>query len=171
MKRGDTWLWYVCLVIIVLSAALSVAWGDAPAQAAAPALPPRPTTTAQPAPTLTSVPTPTPRAPAPAPTTPPVAVIELRAWPAVVEQWTVVQWQDALNGWHDVEGWRGEFDEVKDNIGRKTWWVAQKDFGTGPFRWAIYTKQHGRLLTVSEAFYLPGSDGDRLQIEVALNKR
>jgi hypothetical protein len=66
--------------------------------------------------------------------------------------WTVVQWQDSAGGWHDVEGWRGTLER-----GQKIWWVAQRDFGTGPFRWVIYEGQGGKLLATSESFYLPDS--------------
>jgi hypothetical protein len=66
--------------------------------------------------------------------------------------WTVVQWQDSAGGWHDVEGWRGTLDG-----GQKIWWVAQRDFDKGPFRWVIYEGQGGRQLATSESFYLPDS--------------
>jgi hypothetical protein len=74
--------------------------------------------------------------------------------------WTVVQWQDSAGGWHDIEGWRGTLDG-----GQKIWWVAQRDFGTGPFRWVIYEGQGGRLLATSESFYLPASAEQRFWIE------
>jgi len=58
--------------------------------------------------------------------------IELVA-PAHAGAWSVVQWQDSAGNWHDVEGWRGTLD----NRGVRRWWVAAKDFGTGPFRWVV----------------------------------
>jgi hypothetical protein len=78
--------------------------------------------------------------------------------------WTVVQWQDSAWGWHDVEGWRGNFDEGN----RKVWWVAWADFGTGPFRWAVYQTEGGPLLATSEAFMLPQSAAEWMTIQVSL---
>jgi hypothetical protein len=96
------------------------------------------------------------------------ALIELRAQPATAGLWTVVQWQDRLGGWHDVEGWRGTFDEVNNWIGSKIWWVAKANFDTGPFRWAIYQSQGGKLLAISPAFRLPRYEGEEVKIEVSL---
>jgi hypothetical protein len=56
---------------------------------------------------------------------------------------TVVQWQDAGGAWHDVAGWRGLLDEVVLGIGKKTWVVADKDLGTGPFAWRVYARPGG----------------------------
>jgi hypothetical protein len=58
--------------------------------------------------------------------------IELVA-PGQAGAWSVVQWQDSVGNWHDVEGWRGTLDSQ----GVIRWWVDAKDFGTGPFRWVI----------------------------------
>lgn len=44
-------------------------------------------------------------------------------------RWATVQWQGADRVWHDVTGWRGHM-----RIGQVYWQVAEKDFGTGPFR-------------------------------------
>ncbi|MEJ5309102.1 MAG: hypothetical protein WHX52_04980 [Anaerolineae bacterium] len=77
--------------------------------------------------------------------------------------WTVVQWQDALGDWHDVEGWRGALDEVVGGEGRKVWWLPADLFGAGPFRWLVYAQPGGALLATSEAFRLPDSTG---QIEI-----
>jgi hypothetical protein len=44
----------------------------------------------------------------------------------------VVQWQDGLGRWHDIDEWRGE---IKGD--RVTWDVAAKDLGSGPFRWLV----------------------------------
>ncbi|MEA3308676.1 MAG: hypothetical protein U9Q70_04085 [Chloroflexota bacterium] len=62
-----------------------------------------------------------------------------------------MQWLDALGDWHDVQGWRGRLDEYD----RKLWVVEKKDFGTGPFRWALYADPGSELLTTSESFSLP----------------
>lgn len=91
------------------------------------------------------------------------AYIELQPQGATDGAWTVVQWQDSTGSWQDVEGWRGPLDE-----GRKKWWVSQRDFGRGPFRWAMHQDQGGELLAVSESFYLPDTANELVQIEVSL---
>jgi hypothetical protein len=130
-----------------------------------------------------------PRPPTPTPTTRPPkkpgtgarasekagAWIELRCrrtdesppldWP---ELWTAVQWQDAGGRWHDVEGWRGTLDEVADGVGKKVWWVAEKDFGTGPFRWTVRPGYGGDLLAASVSFQLPRAAGETIRVEVLL---
>ncbi|TEU11279.1 MAG: hypothetical protein E3J21_24015 [Anaerolineales bacterium] len=92
------------------------------------------------------------------------AHIILQVQSAPVEVWTVVQWQDSAGSWHDIEGWSGALDEGD----QKVWWVAPKDFGTGPFRWLVYQGQGGKLLAQSELFYLSYSAGETARIEVSL---
>ncbi|MFN8456013.1 MAG: hypothetical protein U0401_15325 [Anaerolineae bacterium] len=75
------------------------------------------------------------------------AFIELQAAPS--GSWGVVQWQDSAGAWHPVEGWQGTLPAS----GR--WWVHPKDFGTGPFRWAVFAEPGGRLVGVSQPFHLP----------------
>ena len=84
------------------------------------------------------------------------------------ELWTSVQWQDTGGRWHDVEGWRGTLDEMAVGVGRKVWWVAQRDFGTGPFRWIVRHGYGGDLLAGSESFSLPGTAGETMQVEMLL---
>lgn len=90
------------------------------------------------------------------------------------ELWTVVQWQDPVTGyWHDVEGWQGGLDGVTVGeggavVGKKGWWVAVRDLGTGAFRWRVTQGQEGELLSVSEPFDLPGSTGATATIKVLL---
>jgi hypothetical protein len=93
------------------------------------------------------------------------AYIVLHMTSAPAEVWTVVQWQDALGDWHDVEGWQGTLD----NSYSKLWWVAKKDFATGPFRWAIHKNRDGRLLAVSEPFHLPDTLNETVLVEISLN--
>lgn len=93
---------------------------------------------------------------------PPDGAIELTVESAAAGLWTVVQWQDALGGWHDVEGWQGALDKGD----RKTWWVDKTDLGKGPFRWAV--TQSGELLATSELFYLPDSVGQTVKVSVSL---
>lgn len=91
--------------------------------------------------------------------------IYLRVTPTYPTYWTVVQWQDSQGVWRDVEGWRGEAAH-----GEISWWVAEKDFGKGPFRWAIYPqggpfiervegsviyRKAQPMLAVSQPFFLP----------------
>ena len=144
------------LVTSGVCALLIVVWGVSLAQAAPSALPPRPTPV-----------TPTP-APAPVFTSSGWAVIELHVQAAQAGQWTVVQWQDALGGWHDVEGWRGTLDEVSNGVGKKKWWVARPNFDTGPFRWVIYQGPSGKLLAASEAFRLPHYENTAVVVQVSL---
>lgn len=127
--------------------------------AASSALPTRPTRLP------TATPTATPQAPAPV--KPQVgAYIELLVHfaQAPTEVWTIVQWQDYHGAWHDVDGWQGTLDEGN----HKLWWVADKDLGTGPFRWVIYQDQAGPPLAASEPFYLPNVSGMRVQVDVTL---
>lgn len=91
------------------------------------------------------------------------AYIELQPHGAPDGVWTVVQWQDSTGDWQDVGGWQGPLDQ-----GHKKWWVSQRDFGRGPFRWAIYQDQGGELLVVSESFYLPDTANELMWIEVLL---
>ena len=119
----------------------------------------------------------------PRPGTPvPGGVIELRAefpadWPWEEAHWqevlTVVQWQDVDARWHDVEGWRGAPDDIEIGqggtvAGRKAWWVAEKDLGTGPFRWQVYYGEDGDVLGVTDAFTLPLAAGAVERIDVSL---
>jgi len=137
---------------------------------AQPPLPPRPT--ARP------IPTPTPGA-GPVPGSPSSSgglvtlsvqadtdmVREIGHWRSI---WTVVQWQDGLRNWHDVDGWQGDLDAFDGSVGWKTWWVAKEDLGTGPFRWALYHGHGGELLTYSEPFYLPSRSGQVVVVDASL---
>jgi hypothetical protein len=102
---------------------------------------------------------------APLPASPPAGgAITLRAYPVEPGSWTVVQWQDAQGGWHDVEGWQGTFD--REN--QVAWWVAPDDMGKGPFRWAVYPSRGGQLLATSDSFYLPDSVDKGVGVEIPL---
>jgi len=67
--------------------------------------------------------------------------------------WTVVQWQDGMGRWHDVEGWRGQA-----HGGEIAWKVEEKDFRTGPFRWVAYDSNSGRVIGATYSFFLPGAN-------------
>ena len=90
-------------------------------------------------------------------------LIELRLQAPPATAWTVVQWQDALGGWHVVEGWQGTLD---DGVA-KVWWVAPKDFNTGPFRWVIYEKRDGKVWGMSQSFNLPAVVGQRFVLDIS----
>ena len=103
---------------------------------------------------------PRPSTPTPVPTSAPRtsvegAFIELQIENAPSGAWTVVQWQDGLGGWHDVEGWQGTLDDADS----KLWWVAPEDLGSGPFRWQVLTAPEGEVVGLSEAFMLPDEEG------------
>jgi uncharacterized repeat protein (TIGR01451 family) len=134
------------------------------------ALPQKPT----PPPKPPSPPTPTP-APTSSPSSKPVpsgGFIELcvqflqalnTPWQ---ELWTVVQWQDDRDSWHDVEGWRGTLDEVEGDEGKKTWWVAKNGFGDGSFRWMLYrSEKTDVLLSRSAPFHLSNTAGETITVE------
>jgi hypothetical protein len=91
------------------------------------------------------------------------AYIELHLQSAPAGLWAIVQWQDSAGAWHDVEGWHGTLDAS----GSRRWWVAAKDFGTGPFRWVIYWVQGDELLAESDPFNLPQTAGETVKIEVS----
>ncbi len=154
------------------------------------AVPPwRPTLTPTPAPTIQPTPNPTPQ---------PVneegligAYIKLRAqfpqdwpWDKVhwQELWTIVEWQDEADwnnpggDWHNVETWQGSLDTVEITtdgrvFGEKTWWVAERDFGDGLFRWPVYLDSQNsdeQPLVTSETFDLPHVAGEIVIVDVLL---
>ncbi len=100
-------------------------------------------------------PTPTP-VPVPTSAAPRGATIVLQTQ---VGAWSVVQWQDVNGDWHDVDGWRGAVTD-----GTVVWWVAQKDFGTGPFRWVAYQSDGGAVMAASAPFTLPDAVNQRLLV-------
>ena len=123
-----------------------------------------------------------PPRPEPAPESPPVVGggIELRAYTAqtytaLVVDWesvqTLVQWQDGLGGWHDIDGWRGTLDETYSDRGRKTWFVSEAHFDTGPFRWVIYPggkTPDDETLATSDPFNMPSSDNETVRVVITI---
>ncbi len=75
--------------------------------------------------------------------------------------WSVVQWQDINGAWHDVDGWRGAVEN-----GTVTWWVAPKDFGTGPFRWAVSLSAASEIVAAGEPFTLPAASNETVIVTV-----
>jgi len=161
----------ICPVLIasIIGTLLLVTLLPALVQAAPPALPPRPTLQ----PTLQPTSQPTPQS---VPHSVPVgSLIDLRfQFPETgldfqwQELWTVVQWLEGKEDWHNVEGWQGTPDEVNNSEGKKVWWVAKRSFGKGPFRWLIYRSRGGDLLATSDSFYLPDSADSEVWVEVSL---
>jgi len=100
--------------------------------------------------------------------------IELRIQSTQAAEWaaviTLVQWQDGLGNWHDVDGWRGTLDQLFADGGRKTWFISGDLFGKGPFRWAIYqdagAETGTKTLGVSDPFTMPGYNGEVVRVIV-----
>lgn len=77
--------------------------------------------------------------------------IELQASAARGDNWSQVEWQDSNGDWQPVEGWAGTLNSQ----GQRRWWVAAKDFGTGPFRWVVSQSPEGPVIFTSQPFSLP----------------
>ena len=71
----------------------------------------------------------------------------------------VVQWQDGLGGWHNIDGWRGEVEND-----RVLWYVSPDQFGQGPFRWMVYGETD--TLGVSEPFDMPSGANTLVHVSV-----
>lgn len=82
----------------------------------------------------------------------PAGTIILEVSPPRIDLWSVVQWQDAGGGWHNVEGWMGIVEK-----GKTIWWVDRPHWGTGPFRWVVSEGANGVILGTSASFNLPQS--------------
>ena len=150
-KLSGSWM-----IGILLLAIAGVAVLRSPAAQAD--LPPRPTVT----PTVTSTPVLSPL-PTPSSTSRVLQKLEgghIRLDTPFDRVWSVVQWQDSSGQWHDVEGWRGY-----TRHGSKRWWVAPRDFGTGPFRWVV-TLDNGAGVIVSVPFMLPASSGEIIIVQI-----
>ena len=95
------------------------------------------------------------------------AHIELRVQSGLGEVWTVVQWQDEMGRWHDVDGWRAQVEPDQ----AVNWWVAPEDSETGPYRWIVYHDQDRRAVVwASDLFYLP-KQGETLVVTTAVSVR
>jgi hypothetical protein len=89
------------------------------------------------------------------------AWVELQAL-GMAHAWSSVQWQNSAGTWENVDGWQGSLDES----GNRRWWVAEKDFGDGPFRWVVTQDKNGPALGVSEPFALPTGASETVRIVV-----
>jgi hypothetical protein len=92
------------------------------------------------------------------------AHLDLQVQPVPPGAWSMVQWQDTAGNWHNVAGWQRDLGI--DGFGR--WWVAAKDFNSGPFRWVVTQGLGGPELGVSQSFNLPAGVNQALRVEVAL---
>lgn len=142
---------HVILLIAVLQAAtlhLSLAYNDLP-ERPQPGLPERPVV---------------PQPPNPAKETEVFdarIILHTNRWDKSL--WAVIQWQGTDGTWHDVSGWRGQFNQY----GQVRWRVEAKDFNTGPFRWVIYNENYLNNLWMSIPFDLP-NQGEVLEFRAAL---
>ncbi len=82
--------------------------------------------------------------------------------------WIGVQWGDpTATTWTMIPTWLGPLDQAA--LGRTTRFVDPKDFGTGPYRWVVYTgdpAQGGKLWGVSNPFYFPRAVHDWLWTQI-----
>jgi hypothetical protein len=151
VKRGWIYVWIVCLCgLVALTNLGGIAQNAVHAQADDPGLPPRPT-----------VPTPTPASKSKSVTG---AGIELWVTSSTSPLYAVVQWQDGLGEWHDVEGWRGRVED-----GHVLWFVSKDHFGQGPFRWLLYqdaAAPAASALATSESFDLPDKPNMVVRVRV-----
>ncbi len=100
-------------------------------------------------------------------------------WPWTARHWqslhTQVQWQDACGTWVDVEGWYGAHDliEVAEDgsaTATKIWWIAEENYGTGPFRWLVTDETDTVLLQISEPFTLPTRSPQTVIVKIGLTE-
>ena len=89
------------------------------------------------------------------------AGIELSVSGAASPYYAVVQWQDGLGGWHDVDSWRGEVEN--DHV---LWYVSSDLFGKGPFRWVVYKGEE--TLGISESFDMPAGTNTLVHVAVTV---
>jgi len=87
--------------------------------------------------------------------------IAVSASSAPATAWADVQWGDP-NGtvWNNIASWLGPLSQTN---GKMAFWVNPAQYGTGPYRWVIYTKdpaQGGTVWGVSDPFMFPRSSLD-----------
>lgn len=84
--------------------------------------------------------------------------------------WHEVEWYSEQLGWTKVDGWRGRFDtiyqEEPNMIGKRELWAEGVHAGSGPYRWVVYDAANGRLLTISDNFYMPQNSGDIVTVRL-----
>lgn len=85
--------------------------------------------------------------------------------------WLVVQWYDEDGVWQDVDGWQGTFEAIQQTenwMGVKEIWLADDYLGSGPYRWQLFERSNGRLLTTSDPFYMPSIGGDLMAVDMMI---
>jgi hypothetical protein len=90
---------------------------------------------------------------------------------ADLSQWVDVQWQDSLGVWHTVDSWHGQFDQVMNGMGVKTWWVDRYTFGPTPFRWIVYDSSGKNVLITSASFNLPTQNQQTVVVSISLSSK
>jgi len=90
------------------------------------------------------------------------AWLELQVANVPAGAWAGVEWQTSAGDWQAVDGWQGALPESS------RWWVAPKDFGSGPFRWVVSRGQGGPLLGASQPFRLPAAPDETLAVTVSV---
>ena len=88
--------------------------------------------------------------------------------------WSEVEWEDSQKGeWFLVDGWKGNLDAIEQGengwVATKEWWAADDIMGKGPLRWKVYDHNGGRLLAMSEPFYLADFTGGMVIVPVELS--
>jgi hypothetical protein len=162
--NGERWLLCVGIAVSIGTLLWAGMWPSL-SLAAPSALPIRPTpfsATATPVPIPTSTPFEYKRAVSESTG----AFIRLRVAPALPGLWTVVQWRDASGTWYFVDGWQGALE----GDGTKRWWLPGTLFGYGPFRWVVYDNPDGRVVSMSDPFYLPSIMNMEMQVEILLSE-
>ncbi len=108
--------------------------------------------------------------PSHAPNFSPGAPIVLTVAAPPASAWTAVQWGDAgRTAWHNVENWVAPL--ALDQNGQMRWLVDPKDFGTGPFRWALYDKdpaRGGKILGASQPFNFPSRENETVSASITI---
>ncbi len=89
------------------------------------------------------------------------AYIELSVLPSQSGGWAYIQWKGGDGHWHMVDGWAGEIS------GNQRWWVDEKDFNKGPFRWVV-GEQEGAIRGISESFSLPDGANEVVSVTVSV---
>jgi hypothetical protein len=92
------------------------------------------------------------------------AWIELQVAGAPAGAWSVVQWRSSAGGWENVAGWQGPLPQ------NTRWWVAEKDFGDGPFRWVVTWGPGGAELGASQPFNLPGGANETVRVTALITR-
>ena len=156
---GLVWLGECVLVLLILMGA-SLLLAVQTTQADGLPLPPRP-----------ELVTPVPE-PGSGPSRPVGGWIQLQAQGGVdLSQWLDVQWQDSLGVWHTVDSWHGQFDQVMNGMGAKTWWVDRYTFGPTPFHWVVYDNTGKNVLVTSATFNLPTQNQQTVVVTISLSSK